>query len=51
MEALLSIGLLASRILADDANQVSQCKQKELSNYESEKVELYRRSSLKAAFA
>ncbi|BBN15694.1 hypothetical protein MPTK1_7g00040 [Marchantia polymorpha subsp. ruderalis] len=38
MEALLSIGLLASRILADDANQVSQCKQKELSNYESEKI-------------
>ncbi|BBN09485.1 hypothetical protein MPTK1_4g20090 [Marchantia polymorpha subsp. ruderalis] len=51
MEALLSIGLLAGRILADDANQVSQRKQKDLSNYESEKVELYIRSSLKAAFA
>ncbi|KAG6545371.1 hypothetical protein Mapa_013220 [Marchantia paleacea] len=51
MEALLSIGLLAGRILAEEAKQESQRKQKDLSNYESEKVELYIRSSLKAAFA
>ncbi|KAL2631700.1 hypothetical protein R1flu_016386 [Riccia fluitans] len=53
MEALLAIGLSAGRLLAEGSNQGGGAKRKDknLSNFESDKVELYIRSSLKAAFA
>ncbi|KAL3689585.1 hypothetical protein R1sor_015894 [Riccia sorocarpa] len=52
MEAILSIGLSAGRILAEGAHQgATKRKAKDLSSFESDKVELYIRSSLKAAFA